>query len=150
MNNIALPDTLHETLTLAVKDARTLDRKRYRPNFFYWHSPWNDVCLVCLAGCIVAGSLSFGRDQEMLTCSVDHKTHSKLQAVNCCRLGDWNYAFNVFHNRKPSIKLMARLESLDAPEKFEFKGWEQFDAHLRSLEAIIPRLAEIEREALQP
>ena len=144
----SLPDTLHETLTLAVNDARKLDRRLYRPDFFYWHSPWNDVCLVCLAGCIIAGSLSFNRHQEMLPSSIDHTTDNKLQAVNCCRIGDWSHAFDVFHNHKPSIELMARLECLDAPEMFEFKGWEQFDAHLESLEAIIPALREIENQAL--
>ena len=93
MNDFTLPDTLHETLSLAITDARKLDRRLYEPRYFYWHSPDNGLCLVCLAGCIVAGSLSIDRDREILPCSFGYETDRKLQAVNACRVGDWSYAF---------------------------------------------------------
>lgn len=150
MNDFTLTETLHETLSLAVTDARKLDHRLYEPRYFYWHSPDNGLCLICLAGCIVAGSLATERDREILPCSFCYQTHRKLQAVNACRVGDWSYAFHTFHRYHPSIESQARLESLDAPDRIDFNGWEAFDAHVRSIESIIPLLAKIELDALKP
>ena len=150
MNEINLPETLHETLSLAVSDAAKLDRKLYTPRYFYWHSHDLDQCLICLSGCIVAVTLKTDRSKEILPCSFDFETDRKLQAVNACRTGDWNFAFHIFHRHYPSIESQAHLETLPLPDNIDFNNWESFDSHLRSIQSIVPLLAEIEIEALKP
>ena len=150
MNNTALPDTLHETLALAIEDAAKLDRKLYRPHYFYWHSLDLEKCLVCLAGCIVAGSLNSSSSHELVPCSFSFDIDRKLQAVNACRTGDWNFAFHVFHRRYPSIESQSRLETLPLPDYINFDNWQSFDSHLRSIQKILPLLAAIEIDALRP
>ena len=150
MREISLPETLHETLSLAVDDAAKLDRKLYQPRYFYWHSQYLDQCLICLAGCIVAMTLNSDHTEDIQPCSFGFETDRKLQAVNACRTGDWNYAFHIFHRHYPSLESQARLESLPLPSNITFNSWESFESHLRSIKSILPLLREIEIEALRP
>ena len=152
MDSHTLPNTLSDTLALAIRDARQLNRTLYTPHHRYWHGYCTDFrfqCLVCLTGSII--SQSFRTDRKIITspgnypAEIDHK----LRAINLCRIGEFLDAFRMFHNHvPPRDEHWDRLHRLTLPRHFDFIGWEQFDAHLDSLEAVIPELREIENEAL--
>ena len=151
MNTPTLPDTLSDTLTLAINDARLLDRSLYVPHNRFWHgydSAYNGKCVVCLAGSIISQSFNVNRNTITTPDSFAPMIDLKLRAINLCRNGDYSSAFNFFHDFTPPPELQTRLDCLPSPSMSDFIGWEQFDSHLDSLEAILPALREIENEAL--
>ncbi len=152
MKNPSLPDTLSDTLALAIADARSLDRTLYLPHYRFWHghdTSHSDKCLVCLAGSIISRTLKVDHLTITTPGIYPRLTDRKLRAVNACRSGDFNSAFSVFHDFVPPSDLQVRFISLPNPDHFAFIGWEEFSAHLDSLESIIPALREIENEALR-
>ena len=66
MKLTTLPETLHETLTLAISDSLSLNRTLYEPRYFYWHTPDQGKCCICLAGGILAGTLRTDRYDEII------------------------------------------------------------------------------------
>ena len=53
-----VPETLHALLRMAISDARSLDRSKYRPSSDQWHIQNNpEVCIVCDAGAVIARRL---------------------------------------------------------------------------------------------
>ena len=151
MNEPSLPGTLSDALALAVKDARLLDRSLYQPHSRFWHgynTEFRDKCLVCLAGSIIARS--FDVDSRTITCPGHYplQIDRKLRSINLCRRGDFLSAICMFYDRAVPVDIERRLLALAQPEHSEFIGWEQFESHLDSLEAILPALREIENEAL--
>lgn len=152
MKKPSLPDTLSDTLALAIADARSLDRTLYLPHYRFWHghdTTHSEKCLVCLAGSIISRTLKVDHLTITTPGSYPLVTDRKLRAVNACRSGDFNSAFSVFHDCIPPSDLQVRFISLPKPVHFIFIGWEEFIAHLDSLESIIPALREIENEALR-
>ena len=152
MRTLTLPNTLSETLALAINDARQLDRTLYHPHCRFWHgynTDFRDRCVVCLAGSII--SQSFKTDRNICTSPSDYpiEINRKLSAINLCRIGDFLSAFQTFYNRVPAQdEQWDRLNRLAVPRHYDFIGWEQFDAHLDSIESIIPLLREIENASL--
>ena len=144
MDSHTLPNTLSDT--------RQLDRTLYTPHHRYWHGYCTDFrfqCLVCLAGSII--SQSFRTDRKIITCPGNYpaEINLKLRAINLCRIGEFLDAFRMFHNHVPAQdEHWDRLHRLAVPRHYDFIGWEQFDAHLDSIEAIIPVLSEIENSSL--
>ena len=55
-----LPRTMAGLLTVAIRDARVLDRKTYFPFSREWHNAYhrNSSCRICLAGSVIARSRS--------------------------------------------------------------------------------------------
>ena len=151
MSTPSLPDTLSDTLTLAISDARTLDRTLYLPHYRFWHgyeSSKVDQCLVCLAGSII--SKSFKTSHNIITTPNNYpdEINLKLCAINACRSGDFKLAFCLFHNCELPADLQIRFINLPKPVHVIFIGWKEFTAHLNSLEAIIPALREVENHTL--
>ena len=151
MNRPSLPDTLSDTLALAINDARNLDRSLYHPHSRFWHgylSEFHDKCVICLAGSIIAQSFHVDHNTVTTPGRYPGKIDRKLRAVNLCRGGDFIGAFGLFHDRNAPTGLETRLACLPLPAISDFIGWEQFESHLDSLEALLPALREIENEVL--
>ena len=72
---------------------------------------------------------------------------NKLYAINRMRGGDWIDAWNFHYGSSPSRAVLDKFSKLPEPLFHVFKGWQQFDRHLQSLQEIIPRLREIEEFA---
>ena len=151
MNTCELPYTLSATLALAINDARHLDRTLYQPHHRFWHGfldAYDNKCLVCLAGSVISRSLHVHHLVATWPGSYPDAIERKLQAINLCRGGDFIYAFGMFHNQCAPSDHETLLAMLPTPAFSDFIGWEQFDAHLVSLEAIISDLERIEQRAL--
>ena len=52
----------------------------------------------------------------------------------------------MLHELPTPRKIGKQLRSLPNPSSPDYEGWNQFHAHLDSLESIIPSLREIEQE----
>ena len=143
-----LPDTMAGLLFTAVSDARSLDRLQYLPACDIWHAIHNeDFCLVCLAGSVMAGALELPTHLDLAPSMFSDPATNKLQAINLMRIGDWCCAFHKIHGYSPQHGIRARLNELGIPPFSDFQGWDQFDLHLEGLEALIPQLRSIEKDA---
>ena len=143
-----LPSTLAGLLTAAVEDARKLDRTFYQPHHEQWHrslpSHNGPVCEVCLAGSLIAGTLHIESCDSVTASMFDDRTGPLLDALDDMRIGYWSNAFKRVYDRTLPPSLRSMLERIPVPVHTEFVGWEQFDAHLKSLLAVVPRLREID------
>ena len=145
MNKSTLPRTLHGLLAAAISDARNLCRSDYFPNYAYWHRPNDDGrCEICLAGSLIAGSLQYNRNYKVIVHMLDEELYAKVDALNSMRIGDFVKAYSALYHRKPSPRTQDRLQLLPVPASPKFMGWHQYDAHLISLDAIVPLLRAIE------
>ena len=148
-----LPNTLHGLLRVAIDDARKLDRIKYRPVWNQWHEPLStNRCAVCLAGVVIAGSMGLSPSVSCDPIYFERPVDRKLQALNDMRMGYFFVAWRGLHEvgfrslTEPSIKA---FDSVPIPDAAGFSGWDDFDIHLESLEAIIPALRAVE-EKLEP
>lgn len=150
MKHHELPGTLHQMLALAVADARRIDRNDYLPSFGDWHTPTDDgLCAICLAGSVLAGTLGASPHSQAMPFLKNNAYFRKLEALDSSRCGKWIEAFCFMHRKPPTGITRTRLHSLPAPSNALFQGWEQFDAHLDSIETFIPLIREIELEYLR-
>ena len=142
-----LPNTLSGLIEVAIQDARGLDRKRYLPDGGSWHEPVDLECQICLAGVVMAGSLRANPAESKTPGLFTRPLARKLRALEQVRQGNWLDAWCGFYEvsliRVESI-LEGQLNSLPIPEESEFDGWRALDSHLASLQAILPKLREIE------
>ncbi len=144
-----LADTMAGLLVAAVIDARSLDRAKYTPNSEVWHDAHsNETCEVCLTGSVIAGTLELPSELNIAPFMFTEPSMDKLQAINCMRIGEWNCAFTRVHGYSPPLAIRKRLFELGIPRHCDYYGWLQLDAHLKTLEEIIPQLREIEQQAL--
>ena len=125
---ITLPMVPSELLQLAIDDARRLDRINYIPDSSSWHRPLQknpEICRVCLAGAVMAGTLKVSPDRSAAPDYVHEPGHyHALVALDVMRRGLWNEAFN-------QLGIVAALpEGLVTPRYTLFCTWEQFDVHL--------------------
>ena len=142
-----LPDTMSDLLETAISDARSLDPSKYHPHSAEWHSGIvYDACKVCLSGCVIAGTIAASPDETFAPSMFDEPTRTKLESLDCMRIGAWISAFKSFYGRYPEGISEKRLHSLPQPVCPDFLGWHAFRAHLSSLDTILPQLREIERE----
>ena len=145
-----LPGTMAGLLEAAINDARALDRDTYLPYSEYWHFiTFHDVCQVCLAGSLIAVSL---KNSPRITIDPDmfsDDTEDKLHAVEAMRTGDWAEAFRLIYSRTPYAELYTLLQELAKPKQPHFLGWKSFNAHLDSLESILPELRQVDELAAQ-
>ena len=131
-----------------IVDARLLDRSTYTPLADQWHHSGNPPhCEICLAGSLIAGRLNFPPDSTASSHSFDPITESKLDALNCIRLGVYQRAFVMIHKKSPSPLITALLRLLPKPLCSYFCGWIEFNAHLNSLERLLPEFRKIDEEA---
>ena len=149
-NQFKKMNRLHEILAAAIVDARGLDREVYTPNFSHWHQPddgipsFVEACQICLAGAVIAGRLVDGAMENLSDEDFEPAIASRLLALNSMRLGDWDGAWREVH----SGPIPQGLIFLAHPSCDTFTNWKEFDENLKSLEAILPALREIEDQAL--
>ena len=145
----SLPATLAGLLEAAVNDARKLDRTIYYPTNEQWHrsvASWRKpYCEVCLAGCLIAGTLDVESCDSVTASMFDDRTSMLLDALDDMRIGYWISAFKRIYDGELRPSLRSLLERIPVPLHTEFIGWEQFDAHLKSLQRIIPRLRQVDQ-----
>lgn len=151
MKSHSLPSTLHETLPIAIDDARALDRDAYLPHGLFWHgynTEHPDRCLVCLAGSIITRTFNVEPATVASPGNFSDQTERKLRAINHCRVDDYSFAFAMFHNVSTPSETVSLYNCLPPPDLRDFIGWKQFEAHLKSLEKLLPSLRKIEDAAL--
>ena len=149
---------------VAVADGRALNRALYRPLSSQWHSykgatdcgcadcqageAGQPVCNVCLAGAVIAGSLNvefestFGPSKAIDTFGAE--TARAIRALDYVRCGDYYYAYENAGLAIDFEVSRASLREIAQPEQGSFKGWEQFEEHLDSIEAIAEQLQAFE------
>ena len=86
--NASLPTTMAGLLETAIGDARRLDRTTYTPHSDRWHqSNSNSFCEICLAGCLIAGTLEIPPSDSVTAHSFDDRTMELLNALDNMRYG---------------------------------------------------------------
>lgn len=98
-----LPDDLPGLIRLAIEDlGRCEADERYEINMHTWHlpSPSGEVCQVCLAGSVMAGSLSVDASLEQNPSEVasvlgQPKVSGKLRALDACRANQLEQALRL-------------------------------------------------------
>lgn len=139
--------SMSELLTVAVADARALDPRLYQPNYIALHDASVSVkCQVCLAGCLIAGTLQGTPDQSFAPEQFNDNVRGNLSSLNYMRQGKWLFAFYEFHRYWPRTPIENRLRNLPKPDNSNFRCWNTYHSHLDSLESILPELREIEIE----
>ena len=147
-DSVTLPATLSGLLEAAIRDARRLDRDIYAPYYDEWHHASDaNYCEVCLAGGLMAGTLRLSPRVTVSPHMLDHETETKLDALDFMRCGLWKQAFDLIHNRVASLEISNLLFALPAPSHGNFTGWIEFEAHLDSLEELLPDLRVIDQLA---
>ena len=142
-----LPATMAGLVEVAIRDARTLDHNTYFPFCREWHNAYhrNSSCRVCLAGSVIAGSLRITPDLSVDSASFDTRTESLLDALDMMRYGIWSKAHRLIYGNIASNDLREYLYALPQPARANFNGWDDFNAHLASLESMLPRLRGVDR-----
>lgn len=152
------PARLSDLITLAVADARSLDRDAYRPDAASWHLTSTRTagdaarCRVCLAGCVIAGTLQAppadiamynptANDERVLTIE-DPEWREALFSLNHARDGHWRDAL-CSRRRLVDDNTARALARIPCPKQTTFQDWARFDDHLASLEDRAGRLRAI-------
>lgn len=155
-NGRSLPlDSLAKLIRTAVEECRQLDRGVYRPNGNQWHA--GDTlhkCEVCVGGGLLARRFDldpewhYGPTDLWVECG--EEAHSALRALDCARLGEWGTAYEFLgHTGRARWAIAhagAGVELAPEPALKGFSGWNEFEAHLNSLEACAEALGRFERD----
>ena len=143
-----LPKSMSGLIEIAIADARSLNPFLYRPICRQWHTkPLDGPCEICLAGSVIAGTFKTPANNNRYPWYFEPDTESKFCAIDSMRCGCWERAFNLVYGFGPIPAIGKRLYELDKPAHVEFNGWDEFHAHLDSLEELLPSLREIEAAA---
>ncbi len=143
-----LPSTMAGLLQCAIDDARKLDRAAYLPHHDEWHSPNQRYqCKICLAGAVIAGGLNISSTDYCTTSFFDSRTEDLLDALDNMRYGHWKTAFTLIYDFTPPLHIDDYLREIPEAAHSRFFGWEQFDAHLKSMAELLPDLEDIDRVA---
>lgn len=146
-----LPESMEGLLSTAIRDARSLDANRYQPNHNEWHNPnipnVSSYCEVCLAGAVIAGSLQEQPNQYRTSRSYDSRTEKLLDALDSMRKGNWYSAFRLIYHSYPNPHACQLIDNLPLLQYCDFSGWREFEAHLASLENLLPDLRLIDQSA---
>ena len=151
------PEKLSDLITLAITDARRLDRDLYVPCATSWHETrteeTGDTCAVCLAGCVIAGTLqapfnALATEEEDHEEDIepedinDHDWYLAISSLDHARAGRWQ---DALHTRGTALDetTQAALGDIPPPEDGSFYGWAAFDAHLETLEHRAGRLRDL-------
>ncbi|MCY4584405.1 MAG: hypothetical protein OXB98_00050 [Bryobacterales bacterium] len=143
-----LPKSMSRLIAIAIADARSLDPSLYHPMSGQWHAkPLVGPCEICLAGSLIAGTFKSASDRQRFPWYFGLDVENKLFGLDSMRCGHWTSAFRFIYGFGPTAEIDQRLYALGRPDYMDFDGWDQFRAHLDSLEAILPALREIEAAA---
>ena len=100
-NKDTLPDTLGALLAVAVEDLEKVivGNEHYRFTPLVWHRYDKDdnVCNVCLAGAVMAGSLGADPYSRFTPCDYATPITKKLDALDSCLYGKWQTVFSLMN-----------------------------------------------------
>ena len=145
------PQKLSNLITLAIADARRLDRDVYTPNSEVWHEPHGGTCMVCLSGCLIAATLEAPRvevvirqgnlpdDETDAGLVGDEEWRQALEALEHVRRGEWRLAMST-RSMRVEEETASKLSLIPPPFPRWFEGWQMLDAHLASLEDKVAKL----------
>ena len=144
------PARLSDLIELAVADARRLNRNTYSPEHSEWHlagSGPNETCQVCLAGCVIAGTLEHGPETNIGVLQLgdnidDNAWYDALITLDHVRSGQWKSAIMELGQQADTEQREA-IEAIPKPKCSEFRNWDEFNTHLESLDRCIANLREI-------
>ena len=143
--NETLPSSLSGLLEIAIGDAEELDRFHYIPYSENWHKTrYSDICEVCLAGCVIAGTLRHSHRSTLVPNMFSTETANKLVVIDDMRTGHWRSAFMLLYNQEPTVPISIKLGQIPNPFNPHFRGWDDFLDHLESLKKLLPQLEEID------
>ena len=115
------------------------------------HSPTKKgKCEICLAGTILAVTYGINRDQVVIHECLGSELRPLAEALNLVRTGNWNLAFEIINFQPNTQELLDELHALPVPAHPHFYGWREFNHHLKSIEAALPRLRAIEEKFPAP
>jgi hypothetical protein len=121
-NQNALPDKPSELIRVALRDLKEAEASPdYAVVMDEWHEPDSDgVCLVCLAGSVMAGTLKSDIDRKVFPHHFDKGTKRKLEALDYFRDGDILCGFNELGIPYPfqETEVEAPQYDGDNPEEF--------------------------------
>jgi hypothetical protein len=123
----ALPDKPSELILLALSDLEACEKDpNYKIDMYSWHSPtYGKICLVCLAGSVMAQTLKAYSFQNLLPHDFSEEIAKKLTALNLFREGD-----------------VARgLRELNIMKKFRFRKIPEYDEYPEEFKAAMRKLA---------
>ena len=128
---------------VAVKDAKSLDRTNYLPDYTEWHGhrPDLDVCEVCLAGAVLARSM--GHIKETVKPHLLPDAFMRvLNALDHLRSGSFVFAYRnlQLHTYARCLENEEGVIAIPPLEWGEFMGWREFDLHISSLERVLDGL----------
>ena len=158
------PETLAETLKLALADARALARKvrtahaRYDFRSAEWHTGRDArlerQCTVCVAGCVIAGTLGCAPTDTVHPDRFGHRWARALRAIDALRTGHWGLAFDKMHGQRRA----GRSEFEEAMHtgacrkgrgEAAFRGITEFEEWLERAETVLlPAVTANEAQAL--
>ncbi len=139
-----LPDRLSDLIELAVANARRLDRNIYFPESSNWqdYRATEDVCEVCFAGAVMAGTLEHPCYQDAGPSTFTIYNRIRLYALDETRRGNWRRALMACgQGHDLGIQMAKRLDALFDNTRM-FRGWEEFDQFLDKMEQVVPILRE--------
>ena len=120
-----LPNDPSELIRLAIADLEKVEHdERYSVNMNAWHEPIEEVCCVCLAGALMAGTLNGDPGSCLDPRDFDGPTRAKLWALNSLGRGNVLAAFTGLglglvyeRGRRPYSFLICRYR--DDPDSFK-------------------------------
>ena len=156
-------DSLAKLIRVAIKDARSLDRDMFHPNYAEWltkpqayrqadmldYALPAKKCLVCLAGAAIAGQFDYDllpKETEPTDELFTVEEERALKALDHVRIGRYEDAYYRLglHGMALVAGEALSLGELPPPNNSQFKGWGAFDSHLQSLEGIADKLEILE------
>jgi len=133
-----LPNKIGDLIRLAVKDLEACEANpAYDIEMGEWHTyiAVDDVCLVCLAGSVMAQSLPANRTTYMSPSCFPDEIRNKLGFLNFCRsLSSDNpeVIHYLRHNTFKNYDKLVESEKFDAPVSYDVNP-DQFKASLLAL-----------------
>ena len=146
-------------IRVAIEDAQMVDRSIYMPNASYWYAQFAEgsdegdprTCNVCLAGMVLAGTLSVGLVEDLEDLDEDvhfdfedlpsKHTVNAIRSLDYIRIGLVGEAYKILdvdhtplmHNKMMLLNMKYR----------DFYSWDDLDEHLEELSSLADRLDKV-------
>ncbi len=138
---------LSEFIFSIIEAVKGIDYFDYRPHSGKWHAPNQDTsderCLACLGG-LYAAALQWVEKNQYIFATPENNGPKKpltytqkriIDAIDCIRCGQWDSAVHIL-NEYAGFKGMKPPISSFYPKKplmEDFRGWDNFRIHIKSL-----------------
>ena len=114
-----LPNDPSELIRLAIADLERAEHdERYEVDMMVWHEPIGEVCCVCLAGALMAGTLGTDVGESFISSDFSDDDGDKLRALNCFRTGEITEGLGLLGIYRPGW-MIAVCPYDDDPDRFK-------------------------------